>query len=195
MKLNLVIPAAGLGSRFRAIGNATPKPLIDISGLPMIAWVVGNFELYPEDEIWVISQKQDDLPVRLDEPFSKLGNKVHFIEIEGLTDGAATTLQIVLGQLPLHEPVICANSDQYVSANLKEFVDSVRSGLADGQILTMEAEGNKHYPVGGFVRHRHWPKLRGNRPDNEHLLFLRQPCFGRCKGVSAKNNSLRQPLW
>jgi len=157
MKLNLVIPAAGLGSRFRAIGNATPKPLIDICGLPMIAWVVGNFELNPEDEIWVISQKQDALPARLDELFSKLGNKVHFIEIEGLTDGAATTLQIALDQLPPHEPVICANSDQYVSANLEEFVGSVRSGFADGQILTMEAEGNKwsyveRNPSGEIIR-------------------------------------------
>jgi len=143
MKLNLVIPAAGLGSRFKAIGNTTPKPLIDISGLPMIAWVVGNFELYPEDEIWVISQKQDVLPARLNHAFSKLGNKVHFIEIEGLTDGAATTLQKVLDQIPPHEPVICANSDQYVSANLEEFVASVRGGQSDGQILTMEAEGNK----------------------------------------------------
>jgi NDP-sugar pyrophosphorylase family protein len=143
MKLNLVIPAAGLGSRFRATGNATPKPLIDISGLPMIAWVVGNFELNSEDEIWVISQKHDALPSRLNESFSKLVNKVHFIEIEGLTDGAATTLQKVLDQIPPHEPVICANSDQYVSADLEEFVDSIRGSHADGQILTMAAEGNK----------------------------------------------------
>ncbi len=143
MKLNLVIPAAGLGSRFRAIGNATPKPLIDIAGLPMIAWVVGNFELNPEDEIWVVSQKHDDLPVRLEEPFSKLGIKINFTELEGLTDGAATTLQMVLDRLPLHEPVICANSDQFISANLGEFIDSVRSGLGEGQILTMEAQGNK----------------------------------------------------
>ncbi len=157
MKLNLVIPAAGLGSRFRAIGNATPKPLIEISGLPMIAWVIGNFELKPEDEIWVISQKQDALPAELDDPLSKLGNKVHFIEIDGLTDGSATTLQIVLDRLPPDEAVICANSDQYVSANLEEFVDSVRSGLADGQILTMEAEGNKwsyveRNPTGKIIR-------------------------------------------
>ena len=43
--IQLVIPAAGAGSRFREVGIATPKPLIPISGIPMIIWVITNFKL------------------------------------------------------------------------------------------------------------------------------------------------------
>ena len=40
--LNIVIPMAGRGSRFAQAGYRNPKPLIDVNGQPMIAWVVEN---------------------------------------------------------------------------------------------------------------------------------------------------------
>ena len=40
--LNIVIPMAGLGSRFVDAGYAQPKPLIPVFGRPMIELVVAN---------------------------------------------------------------------------------------------------------------------------------------------------------
>lgn len=40
--LNIVVPMAGLGSRFVQAGYQMPKPLIDIHGRPMIEYVVNN---------------------------------------------------------------------------------------------------------------------------------------------------------
>ena len=40
--LNIVIPMAGRGSRFANAGYTQPKPLIDVYGHPMIAYVVKN---------------------------------------------------------------------------------------------------------------------------------------------------------
>lgn len=143
MKLNLVIPAAGLGSRFRAIGIDTPKPLIPVLDIPMIGWVIANFQLTPQDEIWIITRKDDQIPTKMETFVSKIKNVIHFVELDELTDGAATTLQYALDQIPDVEAVLSANSDQFVSSDVSQFIESVRSGNSDGQILTMNATDNK----------------------------------------------------
>ena len=143
MKIHLIIPAAGLGSRFRAAGINTPKPLISVLGIPMIGWVIANFELTPTDEIWIISRKEDCLPVEKDSFISKNNNPIHFIELDGVTDGAATSLMYALDQIPDEEAVLSANSDQFISSNIVEFMDLVRYGNCEGQILTMNATDSK----------------------------------------------------
>ena len=44
--INVVIPMAGLGSRFAKAGYQKPKPFIDVAGKPMIARVIENL-YYP----------------------------------------------------------------------------------------------------------------------------------------------------
>ena len=44
-KMNILIPMAGAGSRFRRAGYELPKPLIDVDGVPMIKRVVENIGL------------------------------------------------------------------------------------------------------------------------------------------------------
>lgn len=143
MKINLVIPAAGLGSRFRALGVNTPKPLIPVLGIPMIGWVIANFQLIPQDEIWIITRKADQIPIKMGSFVSGIANKIHFLELEDLTDGAATTLHYALDQIPSEEAVLSANSDQFVSSDISEFVEMVRSKSSEGQILTMNATDSK----------------------------------------------------
>ena len=143
MKLNLVIPAAGLGSRFRAVGIKTPKPLIPVLGIPMIGWVIANFQLKSQDEIWIITRKEDHIPQNMESFVSKISNSINFIELDTLTDGAATTLQRALDKIPADEAVLSANSDQFVSSDISEFVEMVRTGNGEGQILTMNASDNK----------------------------------------------------
>lgn len=143
MGINLIIPAAGLGSRFQMSGVRTPKPLIEIQGIPMIAWVVANFELEPDDKIFIISQRKDKLPEKLDKFLSKFMERIQFVEINELTNGAATTLEFALNRITSANPVLSVNSDQYISGDLSSYLASVRAGECAGQILLMSAHGNK----------------------------------------------------
>ena len=43
--INVVIPMAGLGSRFAQAGFEKPKPFIDVNGLPMISRVLENLKI------------------------------------------------------------------------------------------------------------------------------------------------------
>lgn len=43
--INIVVPMAGLGSRFAIAGYEKPKPFIDVLGKPMIERVMENVQL------------------------------------------------------------------------------------------------------------------------------------------------------
>lgn len=146
--MNLIIPAAGMGNRFRSVGVNTPKPLIPILGIPMIGWVIANFDLESEDSIIIVSRKEDLIPEHLKKFNFKVFEKLKFIEIDNITDGPASTLELALNQIDNRNPILCVNSDQYVSADLSDFLREVRNGKSDGQILTMGAMGEKWSYVG-----------------------------------------------
>ena len=44
-KINILIPAAGAGSRFAKEGYTKPKPFIDVLGKPMIVRVLENLKV------------------------------------------------------------------------------------------------------------------------------------------------------
>jgi NDP-sugar pyrophosphorylase family protein len=147
-KINLVLPAAGLGSRFRTVGELTPKPLIKVFDLPMIVWVLMNFPLTQYDKVWVIGQRQDGIPGAIHPYTISLPFAIDFLEIEGLTEGPASTVSLVLDHLPESEGLIVANTDQYVFADLAPFIELVRNKSCEGQILTMRASSNAWSYVG-----------------------------------------------
>ena len=146
--LHLLIPAAGKGSRFADVGFDTPKPLIPIWDIPMLIWVISNFPLEGQDKVSILCQKSHGIP-RILKPFTdKLAVEVSFIEIDYWTDGPAHSLELLIKDLSDDSAAICANSDQYIFAGLPEFVSAVRSGVSQGQILTMVASGNAWSYVG-----------------------------------------------
>jgi NDP-sugar pyrophosphorylase family protein len=147
-RVNLVLPAAGLGSRFRDIGEQRPKPLIPIFDIPMIMWVLLNFPLSSEDKVWIISQEKDGIPKSVGEFAKTLPFEIEFLEIHGLTLGPASTVNLVLAGLPDGEGLVVANTDQYVFSDLNPFVEMVRKKSSDGQILTMNATSNAWSYVG-----------------------------------------------
>ena len=149
--LHLILPAAGLGSRFKEVGETRPKPLIPVFDIPMIVWVILNFSLRRTDKIWIISQKSDCLPTHLGEFLSKIDIPFEFIEIDGLTEGPAVTCELALACIPDDHSVVIANTDQFVFANLSAFVDSVRGNSGVGQILTMKASSAAWSYVGRDV--------------------------------------------
>jgi NDP-sugar pyrophosphorylase family protein len=146
--VQIVIPAAGAGSRFKEAGIDTPKPMISVGGIPMILWVINNFSLRADDNVFIICQRVNSMPALLAPYLTKFDFKVHFIEIDGLTSGPASTVELALPRLAQDVPVIVANSDQYISHSISDFVNSIRNLEHSGTILTMNAHGNKWSYIG-----------------------------------------------
>lgn len=141
--IQLVIPMAGLGSRFRAQGYDVPKPLIQIHGIEMYKVVLANLFSTQLDRVILIcptSFKMKSLEAELS---SKLSVKVTIIEVDHLTTGPAATVALARDLLDPELPLVIANSDQYVAFDPEGFYSQIQHSQNRGIVLTMRDDDPK----------------------------------------------------
>jgi NDP-sugar pyrophosphorylase family protein len=141
--MQYLIPAAGRGSRFSSAGFKEPKPLIKLHGIPLIVWVLANFNYKKNDSINIVVQKDSFDISYLGKYLKSLPIKPNFILLDEITDGAARTVFFATRVLDPEKSMIVANSDQYVTQDLQNYVDYASSTTSDGCILTMKASSDK----------------------------------------------------
>jgi HAD superfamily hydrolase (TIGR01509 family) len=136
-KLNVLIPMAGLGSRFRDAGYTFPKPLIEIRNKPMIQVVVENLNL-DANYIYVV-QKAHREKYNLDTLLNLITPGCRIVEASELTEGAACTALLAKEFINTDAPLFFANSDQFVEWDSNEFMYKMQETDADGGIVTFTA--------------------------------------------------------
>ena len=135
--MNVLIPMAGAGSRFEKAGYTFPKPLIDVRGKPMIQWVVDNLNV--EAKYIFIVQQSNFEKYNLKETLSNFCPNNEIIQIDGITEGAACTTLLAKQYIDKDEPLIIANSDQFVEWDSDEFIYSCSASDLDANILTFNS--------------------------------------------------------
>lgn len=113
MKTNILIPMAGLGSRFAEKGYSLPKPLIKIFGKPMIQLVVESLGI--DGNYIFLVQKDHRVKYHLDDVLDGIAPGCKVVEVDGLTDGAARTTLLAKELIDNDTPLLIANSDQVVA--------------------------------------------------------------------------------
>jgi HAD superfamily hydrolase (TIGR01509 family) len=136
-KMNVLIPMAGAGSRFEKAGYTFPKPLIDVRGKPMIQWVVDNLNV--EAKYIFIVQRSHFEKYNLKETLSNFCPNNEIVQIDGITEGAACTTLLAKQYIDRDEPLIIANSDQFVEWDSDEFIYSCSASDLDANILTFNS--------------------------------------------------------
>lgn len=136
--IQLVIPMAGLGARFSKAGYNVPKPLLPIHGVPMYKVVIANLMHKSIFSLSIICPKEWGLGDEMRELSGPLGVPVNVMEIDYVTQGPARTVSLAEPFLNPNLPVVTANSDQYVDADLNDFYSSISSPDISGAILCME---------------------------------------------------------
>ena len=134
VKINVVVPAAGEGSRFREAGWKQSKPLISIGSKKMIELVINNLEL--KDSKYYICV-QNKFKNDFNQLFSKRAD-VDIINIERLTMGTACTVLSVAEEIKQPVPLLIANSDQLLDFDIELFVSDMKARALDGSILVFE---------------------------------------------------------
>jgi HAD superfamily hydrolase (TIGR01509 family) len=140
-KINIVIPCAGLGSRFQREGYKLPKPLIDVAGKPMIQRVVDNLNINGNFVFVVQKEHYEIYNLGIILPLIAPGCKI--VQTEGLTQGAACTTLLAKEFINNNDHLIIANSDQFVEWSSCDFMYSLLSNNVDGGILTFQASDPK----------------------------------------------------
>jgi len=136
-KMNVVIPMAGAGSRFAAAGYTFPKPLIEVNGKPMIQVVVENLNV--DAHFIYLVQKDHYEKYNLKQLLNLITPGCDIIQIDGLTEGAACTTLLAKELINNDEPLLMANSDQFVEWNSNECLYAFTADSVDGGIVTFEA--------------------------------------------------------
>ncbi len=136
-KMNVLIPMAGAGKRFFDAGYIFPKPLIEIDNKPMIQWVIESLNL-KANYIFII-QKEHQEKYNIKSVLKILQPNCKIIELDHLTEGAACTTLLAKEFINNDDPLIIANSDQYINWNSSKAFYDFNSKNLDGAILTFEA--------------------------------------------------------
>lgn len=128
-----IIPMAGLGSRFSDSGYSLPKPLIPISGVPMIIKVIRDL---PKSDKWIflvrkehVDEYQIDKLIRSELPTAII------VPVEKTTEGQACTCMLAEPYLTLEEPLLIAACDNGYLYDKKRF-ERAKKGNADCVVWT-----------------------------------------------------------
>ena len=147
--MKVLIPMAGAGSRFVKASYTFPKPLISVKNLndkPMIQVIVENLNVDAE-HIFIVRDEHCD-KYNLKQLLGVIAPKCEVVIVDHLTEGAACTTLLAKEFINNDEPLLIANSDQFVEWDSNEFMYSMMGDQIDGGILTF---GNSH-PKWSYVR-------------------------------------------
>ena len=154
-ELNIVIPMAGAGKRFREAGYVFPKPLIEINNLPMINWVVNSLNI-KANYIFIV-QKNHLEKYNLKSSLNFIVKNPKIISLNKLTKGAACTTLLAKKFINNNKPLLLVNSDQFIEWNSSKAMYNFISKKIDGAILTFRST------------HPKWSYARTNNKNNKVL--------------------------
>ena len=135
--MNVLIPMAGRGSRFATQGYTFPKPLIDVKGKPMIQVVTENLNI--KANFTFIVQKEHYEKYSLQHLLNLIAPGCNIVQVDGITEGAACTTLLAKEFIDNDEPLLMANSDQFVEWDSNETLYAFTNGNCDGGIITFPA--------------------------------------------------------
>ncbi len=136
-KLNILIPMAGEGNRFKSAGYTFPKPLIELNNKPMIQIVAENLNI--EANYIFIVRKEHYNKYNLNTLLKLIKPNCKIISVDSVTEGAACTALLAKKYINNNNPLLIANSDQFVEWNSNEVLYSFNQNTVDAGILTFES--------------------------------------------------------
>lgn len=141
--INIVIPMAGAGSRFKIAGYDLPKPFIDVKGRMMIEYVLDGIQIPDANYTLIIQEEfhktnQD----KLDFLSKKYG--VNFVAVEKLTQGASCTALAAHELINNKDMVVFVDSDNFFDNNVfKQFISDAINRKLDGSLLTFATQDSR----------------------------------------------------
>ena len=144
--MKVLIPMAGAGSRFEEAGYTFPKPLIDVNGKPMIQVVVENINIDAQ-HIFIVQESHYE-KYNLKETLNLISPNCEIVKVNGITEGAACTTLLAEQYINNDQPLVMANSDQFVEWDSNEFMYSMVADEIDGGILSF----NSTHPKWSFAK-------------------------------------------
>jgi len=133
--MNILVPMAGEGKRFKEAGYTFPKPLIEVRNKMMIEWALKCAPRGREDRY--IFLVQPGFPWK--NVLSKFVHNLKVIEVTELTRGALCTCLLAKDLINTEEELFILNSDQYVVWTPGGFMMAIYEKDYDGGIVLFKS--------------------------------------------------------
>jgi dTDP-glucose pyrophosphorylase len=146
--LNIVIPIAGRGSRFVEAGYLLPKPLIPVYEMPMIEVVVNNIRPKTHHSFTFIALKEHLDNLEMSKTLERIAPGCNIISVNHVTEGAACTVLLAKEVINNEDPLMLANSDQWIDIDINDYLKVMERKDIDGLIMTMSADHPKWSYIG-----------------------------------------------
>ena len=144
MCMNILIPAAGLGTRFKDQYDG-PKNMIDVKGDPMLVASAKSLRMSSPEHTFIFVIPENDHTVELKERLTIEFPGCRVLNIAGKSQGAAETAVSAQGFFSEDEELLIANCDQ-IMAWSDESRDKIFDKLRefDAGIVTIKSDDPKH---------------------------------------------------
>lgn len=141
-KINILIPMAGLGSRFSKYGFKNIKPLIPLNGKTFIEWSIDSvdFKTVETQFIFVILEEHTNI---LNEHLKKIKPDCIIVTISELTRGAVESALAVEKYIDNDIPLIITNSDQIFEWNKDKYIEYLFETDTEANVVTTYSETDK----------------------------------------------------
>lgn len=136
--MNIVIPAAGAGSRFKPL-YAEPKPYIRVNGMSMIALAVKTLDL---DGTYHYILPKHQLTEDVMHELRKITPNCTFLVIDYVTEGAVQSVLLLEELINNDDELVIANCDQVMKWVSADAIYHLRK--FDGGLVTIHDDNPKH---------------------------------------------------
>lgn len=140
--LNVLIPLGASSQFFENSGAGYPKPLVEVSGKPMIQQVIENLNstiAEPKRFIFIL-REEDCNRYHLDSTVRLLaGEDAVILKLQKETQGAACSALLGIELIGTDNPLIIANGDQLFDISLDSYLQQFRAEGADAGCLYFDS--------------------------------------------------------
>ena len=142
--MNIVIPMAGLGQRFKSEGFDSEKPLIELMGKTLIEHSIESLKI--EGNFIFVTRKfnKEEDSKKLSEILKKLKPNSIEIQLDGPTSGAVETALAAKSYINNDLPLIITNCDQRLEWNSADFLEFINDDTLDGCVVTFDSDNPKN---------------------------------------------------
>jgi len=129
-----LIPLAGRGSRFLSEGYLDPKPLIEVSGKPMIIQAASSLPRSAFYEFVVLDEHLSKYPLK--NALLTEFPQANIFSLNETTEGQSVTCSIGLNNVPMDHSLIISATDNGLLYDREKLVDMIQDPEVDAIIFT-----------------------------------------------------------
>jgi NDP-sugar pyrophosphorylase family protein len=136
------MPMGGLGTRFRKVGVTTPKPLIEVGGVPMFQRALRSFDSWAGDKtVTVVVREDNDREHGLAQRVLAVQPSASIVLLDHDTRGAVETCLEARDRLDPDEPLVIMDCD--IAFDSPEYFQVLQSAVeqqdVDGLLLSFHS--------------------------------------------------------